>query len=85
MEDNWGGLNHIAINGAQLLNYGVPRLGGRMVQSAKQAMIWVKLIYASGLLIPTIFFYFANIFPRIDYKPSKLIKLITFVPTGIFL
>ena len=59
-------------------------LGGRMVQSPKQAIIWVKLIYATGLLIPTIFFYFANIFPRIDYK-SKLIKLITFVPTGIFL
>ena len=60
-------------------------LGGRIVQSPKQAVIWVKLIYATGLLIPTLFFYFANIFPRIDYKPRKLIKLITFVPTSIFL
>ncbi len=60
-------------------------LGGRIVQSPKQAIIWVKLIYATGLLIPTLFFYFANIFPSIDYKRSKLIKLITFVPTGLFL
>ena len=60
-------------------------LGARIVASPKQAVIWVKLIYATGLLIPTIFFYFANLFPRIEDKPSKLIKLIAFVPTGIFL
>ena len=41
------------------------------------------LTHSLTLLLP-LFFYFANIFPRIDYK-SKLIKLITFVPTGIFL
>jgi len=49
----------------------------------EHAAFWGKLIYGSGLLIATVLFIFANIFPEKHYKISKKIQIPVFAVSGV--